>query len=303
MGLRLTAVVAVATLIGLTAGCTEQRSADGHGHETATVVASTDVWGSVAEAVVGDHATVESILISAVNDPHSFEASPAAAAEIADATLVVYNGGGYDRWVDEVLATTPNVPAVDAYSLLPAIGGATNEHVFYDLPTAKAVATQVAERLAAIDTDHAQEFRANAARFGEKVEEILTAERAIGQHHSGAAVVATEPVAYYLVRNAGLTDRTPEGFAGAIEEDTDPSPADLAKVLDLITGGEVSALLYNPQTQTPVTKKVHEAATQAGVPVVVVTEGLPEDTDYLTWQRQTVERLAGALDKSPRPDR
>ena len=48
--------------------------------------------------------------------------------------------------------------------------------------------------------------------------------RQAGRHHrsprSGrspgaprAAVVATEPVAYYLLRNAGVTDRTPPGFA------------------------------------------------------------------------------------------
>ena len=75
-------------------------------------------------------------------------------------------------------------------------------------------------------------------------------ERTIGQEHPGAAVVATEPVAHYLLVNAGITDKTPAGFANAIEEDTDPSPADLAAMLDLISTRQVSALLFNPQTET-----------------------------------------------------
>lgn len=296
---KVAVAAAVIGLAGGAVGCTGGDGPSGHDHDSATLVASTDVWGSVAVAVVGDHAAVESILASAVNDPHSFEASAADAAKLTDATLVVFNGGGYDRWVEDVLAGAPDIPSVNAYSLLPGTDTAANEHVFYDLPTTKAVATQIADRLAEIDTEHADVFRANAARFGTQADEILAAQRAIGERHPDASVVATEPVAYYLVRNAGLTDKTPEGFANAIEEDTDPSPADLATVLDLVTDRQVSALLYNPQTETPVTKQVHRAAEQAGIPVVTVTEGLPENTDYLTWQRQITEELADRLDKSP----
>lgn len=295
------AAVAAAVLAVGVAGCAEQQSSTGHDHETATtVVASTDVWGSVAAAVVGDHAKVISVMSGTVADPHSFEASPADAAAITDASLVVFNGGDYDHWVEHVLEDHPDVPTVDAFALLADTQQPANEHVFYDPATAKAVAAQIADRLAAIDADHADLYRANAAQFGKQADEILASERAIGQAHPGASVVATEPVAHYLLVNAGLADKTPEGFANAIEEDTDPSPADLAAMLDLINTREVSALLYNQQTETAVTKQLRDAATRASVPIVTVTETLPEGTDYLTWQRQTVVQLASQLDKSPR---
>ncbi len=82
-----------------------------------TVVASTDVWGSVTQAVAGGHVAVKSILTGVDDDPHSYQVSPSDAAAITDAALVVYNGGGYDSWVDQVLATHPAVKSVDAYSL------------------------------------------------------------------------------------------------------------------------------------------------------------------------------------------
>ncbi|WP_083043717.1 metal ABC transporter solute-binding protein, Zn/Mn family [Mycolicibacterium elephantis] len=292
----LVAFAAVAVVAGL-AGCTQQQSASPHEHESAvTVVASTDVWGSVADAVVGDHASVTSIVSGTVADPHSFQATPADAAAITDASLVVYNGGGYDQWVQDVLANQPDVVVVDAYSLRPGPQASANEHVFYDPATAKAVAAQIADRLAEVDPDHADAYRANAAAFGAGADEILATERAIAQAHPEAAVVATEPVAHYLLANAGITDKTPAGFSNAVEEDADPSPADLAAMLDLIENREVSALLFNPQTETGVTKQLRDAATRAGVPVVTVTETLPEGTDYLSWQRQTAEQLAGQLD-------
>ncbi|MFI5509880.1 metal ABC transporter solute-binding protein, Zn/Mn family [Mycobacterium sp. NPDC051804] len=295
------AMTAIVVAIGA-AGCSEQESAQS-GHGTTTVVASTDVWGSVAGAVTGDHAAVTSIVSGTAADPHSFEASPADTAAITDASLVVFNGGDYDHWVEHVLEDHPDVPTVDAFALLPASSQPANEHVFYDPATAKAVATQVADRLSTIDSANADAYRTNAEAFGAKADEILTLERAIGQQHPGASVVATEPVAHYLLANAGIADKTPEGFANAIEEDTDPSPADLAAMLDLINTRQVSALLYNPQTETAVTKQLQDAANRASIPVVNVTETLPEGTDYLTWQRQTAEQLASQLDKAPQANR
>ncbi|WP_442010650.1 metal ABC transporter solute-binding protein, Zn/Mn family [Mycobacterium sp. 2YAF39] len=295
------AATAVAVAIGV-AGCAQQESSQPD-HGTPTVVASTDVWGNVASAVTGDHATVTSILDSAVDDPHSYEATPANAAAIADASLMVFNGGDYDHWVDDVLANNPDVPTVDAYKLLPNASPNANEHVFYDPATAKAVAAQIADRLSTIDAVHADTYRANAAEFARKADQVLTLEQGIGRAHPGASVVATEPVAHYLLANAGITDKTPEGFSNAIEEDTDPSPADLAAMLDLISKRQVSALLYNSQTETAVTKQLQDAAARASIPVVTVTETLPAGTDYLTWQRQTAEQLASQLDKAPQANR
>ncbi len=293
------AAIGVALIVGLT-GCGSNREKPAG---LPMVVASTDVWGSVAQAVAGDDATVSSIVTNGSADPHSFEASPSDAAAIADASIVVYNGGGYDSWVDAVLENHRNVPTVNAYSLLnaAAVGEPqpANEHIFYELNTAKAVASRVAERLAVDRPDKAAEFRSRAEEFGRKADAILQREREIGTARPGAAVVATEPVAHYLVRAAKVDDKTPEGFSNAIEQDTDPAPVDVAAMLDLITKREVSALLYNDQTSTEVTKKVRAAAESAGVPVMEVTETLPAGKDYLTWQSDTAERLAAALGMNP----
>lgn len=289
------AVVLIPTA-GLTA-CSEGKRESTTGKPA--IVASTDVWGSVAKAVAGDDADVRSIIRSGSADPHSYEASPADAAALSDASLVVYNGGGYDAWVDDVLNHHPKVPAVDAYSLLDAaaIGEPTpaNEHVFYELGTAKAVATQIADRLAAADTAHADQYRDRAEEFGKKADAIRASESAIGTAHPGTAVVATEPVAHFLLHAAGLTDKTPAGFTAATEQDTDPAPVDIAGMLDLITEHQVAALVFNDQTLTAATKKVRAAAEHAGLPVVIVTETLPADSDYLDWQADTVNRLAAAL--------
>lgn len=291
----LAAVLAVAGSAVL-AGCGGHPA---HPHASA-VVASTDVWGSVARAVAGTHVAVKSILSGAETDPHSYEASPSDAAAIADAALVVYNGGGYDGWVDDVLARQPGAKPVNAYSFLENDGQPRNEHVFYDLSVAKAVAAAIADRLATADPGNAADYRANAAAFERDADAVAGTERGVATTYPHTSVVATEPVTFYLLKATGLVNRTPPAFAAAIENETDPAPADLATVLDLIDRRQVSALMVNPQTSTAAISSLRDAARRAGVPVTEVAETLPDRADYLSWQRNTVEHLLAAL-QSGRP--
>ena len=300
-GIGLFAVVLTAAV----GACGDDKKTDGA--HVPIVVASTDVWGSVAQTIAGDHANITSIITGAAADPHSFEASPADATAVIDATLVVYNGGGYDQWVDDILTSHPGVASIDAYALLdaaalgePALASTppANEHVFYDLDTAKAVAADLAGKLAQADPGHAAEYASNAEAFNREANTVQQLEKSIRATHPGAAVVATEPVAHYLVTAAGLTDRTPQGFTSAVEQDTDPAPVDVAAMLDLISGRQVNAVLINPQTATAVTEKIQAAADSAGVQIVTITETLPAGTDYLAWQRDTASRLATALQQN-----
>jgi zinc/manganese transport system substrate-binding protein len=199
------------------------------------------------------------------------------------------------------------VASIDAYALLNAAAlgeparastPPANEHVFYDLDTAKAVAADLASTLAQADPGHAAEYASNAEAFNREADTILQLEKSIRTTHPEAAVVATEPVAHYMLIAAGLTDKTPQGFTSAVEQDTDPAPVDVAAMLDLISARQVDAVLINPQTATAVTKKIQAAADSAGIPTVTITETLPAGTDYLAWQRDTASRLAAALQQN-----
>lgn len=294
MGRLVLRLVAVAVLaVAPLAAC---GAPAGHGGKP-VVVTSTDVWASVASAVAGDHAQVRAIIDNPAEDPHSYDASPADAAALADAQLVVYNGGDYDRFVDAVLDEHGDVRRVDAFS---AGGHAahSNPHVFYDLGTVSTVADAVAEQLAALDAAHAADYRSHAQKFTAQIRDLTAAERRVASAHPGAWSVATEDIAQYLEAATGLTDKTPAGYYKAVEADTEPAPADMATMLDLVNSHRVQVVLFNPQTDTPAVHRIVDAANSAGVPVVDVRETLPTGMDFVTWQRQTVEKLGAALQKA-----
>jgi len=260
-----------------------------------TIVASTNVWGSVAAAVAGPDAQVTSIINSPTDDPHSYTTSPADAAEIHDAALVVYNGGHYDEFAEKAAAGRGN-PTINAFDLRPAaLGGDDNEHIFYNLDTVSAVAAKIANDLGAVDTAHAQAYNDRLIQFQSRLKNVSAITDEIAVTHPKAPVLQTEPIAHYLLLAAAADDRTPHSFEEAIEQGTDPAPADVAAVRGLLTGKQVRALVYNIQTEDKTTQDVAATAKAAGVPVVDVTETLPQGTDYVGWQTQNAKALAAAL--------
>ena len=67
------------------------------------VVATTSDLASLAQAVTGDLAQVETI-IPAAADPEAFEPRPSDLARLKGASVVVRVGLGYDHWLDKLLS-------------------------------------------------------------------------------------------------------------------------------------------------------------------------------------------------------
>ncbi|MFN3950385.1 metal ABC transporter solute-binding protein, Zn/Mn family [Microbacterium sp.] len=80
-----------------------------------TVVASTDVYGSIAEAVGGDFVDVQSIITSSSQDPHEYEASAQDQLTLKNAGLVIENGAGYDAFMESLVeASGTSAPVITA---------------------------------------------------------------------------------------------------------------------------------------------------------------------------------------------
>lgn len=286
----------VLVALALVAGCGSSPDTP-NAPGTLTVVATTNVWGAVASAVAGPDAQVSSIISDPAGDPHSYESTPADAAAISRADLVVANGGGYDTFVDKVTGADPAAAAhtVEAFELRPDRAD-DNEHVWFDPTTVKAVADQVAQRLGAAEPTKAAALAQRATAFDAQVDRIAARTAAIGRDRPGSRVISTEPIAHYLLRTAGVADVTPQDFVAAVENGSDPSAASLVQVGNALSARRVAALVFNPQTESPVVEGLRDRAAGAGLPVVDVTETLPAGvTDYLTWVDGTRAALARAV--------
>lgn len=321
--------LALASVAALSlAGCSTTPAAGEGGDGTITVAASTNVYGSLAAQIGGDRVDVTSIITSATQDPHSYEASARDRLTVQKADLVIENGGGYDAFIDTLLqdADDPHlVTAVEFSHDFPGNEGhegedaATeeehdhdhaegeegheghnhiegfNEHVWFDPHTMIHVVEAIADELTAIDPDGEADFTANADEIVADLEGFETDLETLKTDAAGANVLITEPLPGYLATAAGLTDVTPEGFAEAVEEGSDVAPATLLETLNVIDAGDVQAVLTNAQTGGAETQRVEDAATDAGIPLVAFTELLPDGSSYSEWMSDAIQSLADAL--------
>src|SRR6516225_2534453 len=130
------------------------------------VVAAENFYGNVAQQIGGDRVSAVSILNNPDQDPHLFEVSPAVIRQVAAARVVVYNGAGYDPWIEQVLSATakPDRVAIVAADLIHRKSG-DNPHLWYDPIAMPIVARSLASAFAAADPAHKDEYAARLSAF------------------------------------------------------------------------------------------------------------------------------------------
>jgi zinc/manganese transport system substrate-binding protein len=224
-------------------------------------------------------------------DPHEFEPAPADLAALEDADLVVANGLGYDDW-----ALDAGVPVgIEAG----AIAGKTtgdDPHLWYGPTHVTDVADGVTTMLGQLAPDAAGYFAERNAAWHREVEPYFDEVSRLRAAIDGAVTfAATESVFEYMADALSLIDITPAGFLRAAASETDPSPGDIEELEARIADGDVAFLIANAQTSGSVSDGVVDAARDAGVPVVEVTETPPDGSSFADWQLEQLAAVAAAV--------
>jgi zinc/manganese transport system substrate-binding protein len=275
---------------------------DAGGSSGITVVASTNVWGGLAQTIGGDAVAVTSIIDDPDADPHEYEASSRNQLALSKAALVIENGGGYDDFMETMLKSAGNddatvIDAVEVSGKTAPEGEELNEHVWYDLPTVQKVVDAIADALGSAASDQKDTFTANAEELSGKLDDLIGQEKDLKGELEGKGVAITEPVPLYMLEAVGLDNKTPEEFSEAVEEGDDVPAKVLKETTDLFADHEVELLAYNEQTGGPETDAVLDAAKKADVPTAGFTETLPEGKDYVAWMTDNLTAVREALTK------
>lgn len=319
-------LLALTTAVGLGGLTACNNDSSSHDADGINIVASTNVYGSIAKAIAGDKATVHSIIKDPSADPHSYEASPNDIATLKDADIAIVNGGGYDEFAVNALADHDQKNVITAYSFLKDApdakdtdkhddestdehehaheeghhhhhhdGEGPNEHVFYNMDVAKDVASSLTKKLSDLDPSNKTSYQDNEKTFDQRIDKVKSVLDKIKKQHTHARFLQTEPLAVHFVNVADMKDVTPEGFAEAMEEGNDVSALQVAGMRDCIIHKKADVFLYNTQNANSTTKDMRELTEKHHVPVVDLTETLPENKDYTTWMLDNANALADAL--------
>jgi manganese/iron transport system substrate-binding protein len=287
------------------------------------VVTSLPIFATMVEAVGGDLVSVSAVLPPGT-DPHTYQPAPRDVAKLAQAALVVYNGGDLDPWMErqlEAVGSRARVVALSAGLEPPPGIEAGHEHEHEGTPEAEheheatpdaekdkhehgvnphfwldpdfgiVYVERIAEALAEVDPAHAETYRANAERYSQEIRTFD--EWAKGQ-------IATIPperrklvtfhdafpyfAAHYGLELVGVVILSPG---------REPSPQEVAQLVERIRQEGVPAIFVEPQFNPKLAQTI---AQEAGVRVLeLYSDAAPAGLDYLGMMRQNVTNVVEGL--------
>ncbi len=293
-------VVAVAAVLLSQNGSVTGGGREGNQSSTSKqlqVVAAENFWGSLVGQICGIHCNVTSIVTDPNADPHEYEASAADARAISGARLVVANGVGYDDWALKLVSAgnNPNRTVLNVAQLL-SIPNGSNPHLWYDPTYVNATVKQMYLDLAQIDPANASYYKQQYANLTASLAQVDGRMAEIKQQFAGTKVASTESIFVYLANATGLDLVSPPMFMEAVAEGNDPPAQSVSEFENQLQSGNVSVLVYNEQTVTPLTQQMKQIAIENNVTVIGVTETIqPPDVTFQTWMTSELINLQNAL--------
>jgi manganese/iron transport system substrate-binding protein len=274
------------------------------------VVTSLPIFATMVEAVGGDLVAVSAVLPPGT-DPHTYQPAPRDVAKLAQAALVVYNGGDLDPWMERQLeavvaghaswrsardwsrhrgsrrGTNMSTRARRRRSTSTGV----NPHFWLDPDFGIVYVERIAEALAEVDPAHAETYRANAERYSQEI-------RAFDEWAKGQ--IATIPperrklvtfhdafpyfAAHYGLELVGVVILSPG---------REPSSQEVAQLVERIRQEGVPAIFVEPQFNPKLAQTI---AQEAGVRVLeLYSDAAPAGLDYLGMMRQNVTNVVEGL--------
>lgn len=257
------------------------------------VVASVNQWGALAEEIGGDDVHVTSIVRSSSVDVHDFEPGARDMAALSDAEVVVANGAGYDDW--SVRALPRDAELVSAAAAVGAADG-DNPHLWFSKDARSSMAASLCDAFSKARPARAKAFQGRLKEWRTSEGRLDRTMAAVAEEHRDVRYAATESVAHYLMADLGLEDATPEGYAQAVASGGEVAPADLRSFRELLDDRGAALLVVNPQERSDAATMLADAAGEAGVPTVDVTEQMPKgQTTLVGWIGDLVGTIGQAL--------
>jgi ABC-type Zn uptake system ZnuABC Zn-binding protein ZnuA len=222
---------------------------------------------SIVANVAGDRADVVGVVPEGTNS-HTYEPKPSVAADLAEADVVFVNGLRLEEPVKRLAErnAAPGSQLIELGTLaldedqylydfsFPRDGGKPNPHLWTNPPMAACYARTVAGVLARADPAGAPTYRANADAYVAKVDELdrLMAEATRSLPADDRELLTYHDAYAYFAAHYGWT------VIGAIQVSSfeDPSPKEVARLIDQVRDEDVQAVFGSEVFPSPVLDQI-----------------------------------------------
>jgi manganese/zinc/iron transport system substrate-binding protein len=241
-------------------------------------------------------------------DPHLYKASPADVSQLNRADIILYSGLHLEGKLAELLErmgrrkrTVGVAEQIASDKILTDEHGAKDPHVWFDVALWSEAAAAAAEALADFDPPHAEDYRASAAAYRERL---------AGLHQYAKDQLATVPkeqrvlvTAHDAFRYFGRAyDLEVRGIQG-ISTDSEAGVRQVKELVDFLVDRKIKAVFVETSVSDQNVRSLLEGCKARGHAVVIGgelfsdamgKEGTPEGT-YEGMVKHNVDTIVAAL--------
>ncbi|CCJ65972.1 MULTISPECIES: metal ABC transporter solute-binding protein [Leuconostoc] len=269
----------------------QHTSSKNNQHRQITIVASTDFYAELAQTVVGSHGKATAIIKNQNISPEDYEPTTAVAKEVSQADIVLANGLGYDTWLNKLAKASDQAKLIRVGETVLKQKTGNNPHLWNNPETMIKTAHYLAKQLGQQDPTHKADFQKNANKYIASLKPIQSLITQISKKSNGHAVAQTEPVFEYMLKAMGYHVMDSD-FSEAIEAGNDPSPTTLATLKSAIENHKITFIVNNKQTSSTTVSNIINLAKTHHIPVVNVTETIPNGENYVSWKLSELQQIA-----------
>lgn len=284
------------------AGCGALPSgAESSEDERPTVLTTFTVLADIAQEVGGEAVNVESVTRPGA-EIHGYEPTPEDLVRGRDAELILHNGLGLETWFEQFTdrVDAPTVTVTEGIDTIPIASGdhegAANPHAWMSVENAHDYIDNIRAALIDLVPEAEAEIEANAADYGERVDEITASltEQLAEVPEQQRALVTCEGAFSYLARDADLTER----YLWPVNAETEGTPQQIAEVVEFVTDNDVATVFCESTVNDSAQQQVaHETGANLGTQLYVDSLSEPDGPvpTYLDLLRHDVEAIVDGL--------
>lgn len=234
----------VALLGVLAAGCGGAGAETGKSGGPVEVAVSIAPQRAFVEAIGGDHVNV-TVMVPKGSEPATYEPTPRRVASLSSSEAYFGIDVPFERaWLPRFESAAEDMRVVDTTRGIDRRQLEEDQpdpHIWLDPTLVREQARTYADALADLDPAHASAYRQRLARFQDTVDEVDGDLRTTLRPHRGETVMIFHPVLNYFADEYGLDVINIE------ESGSEPSPADMSRIIAAGRDAGVSVVFVEPQ--------------------------------------------------------
>lgn len=289
---RFTVILLTIIICFACCGCSANEADD---NEMLTVYASVYPIYDFCQKIGGDRAEVISCAPKSA-EPHDWEPTAQNIIDFGKADILAYNGAGLEHWVNKAQDTLKDTSLVfvNASEGIEAVNGG-DSHLWLSPKLAKEQMQNIADAFCEKDPANADYYKSNLSHYSNELDKLDEAYRDVAGGFSQKNIITSHNAFGYLCKEYGLTQVTAEGAVAGSE----PSPADMAKIVDLANQNGIKVVFYADGESTSTAEALAKEIGGKIYPLYPVEKLSDEQekngSDYFSLMNENLEILKEVL--------